>query len=101
MSKDAGNVKSRRLHAPSSRPFTQTLSMVLPVEPEFEQALYEVSSSLEVFLRANPEYRKPLEIIQIPERVIQFRVVWEDDQGQPQVNRGYRVQVIYEYNYSP
>lgn len=28
----------------------------------------------------------------IPERVIQFRVVWEDDKGQPQVNRGYRVQ---------
>ena len=69
--------------------------MVLPSEPEFEQALHEVSGSLEVFLKANPEYRKALEIVQIPERVVQFRVVWEDDQGKPQVNRGYRVQVSF------
>ena len=41
----------------------------------------------------NDYYFKALEIVQIPERVLQFRVVWEDDQGQPQVNRGYRVQV--------
>ena len=67
--------------------------MVLPSEPEFEQALSELTQSLEVFLKANPSYQKALEIIQIPERVLQFRVVWEDDQGQPQVNRGYRVQV--------
>ena len=38
-------------------------------------------------------FAKALEIIQVPERVIQFRVVWEDDQGRAQVNRGYRVQV--------
>jgi len=43
-------------------------------------------------LKANPEYQKALDIVQIPERVIQFRVVWEDDQGRVQVNRGYRVQ---------
>ena len=70
--------------------------MVLPSEPEFEQALNEVTSSLETFLHANPEYRKALEIVQVPERVVQFRVVWEDDQGKAQVNRGYRVQVRYE-----
>jgi len=67
--------------------------MVQPSEPEFEQALNELKLSLEPFLAANPQYTKALEIVQIPERVLQFRVVWEDDQGQPQVNRGYRVQV--------
>lgn len=67
--------------------------MVQPYEPEFEQALAELSQSLTKFLEANPEYKKALEIVQIPERVIQFRVVWEDDQGKSQVNRGYRVQV--------
>ncbi|KAJ6470270.1 NADP-specific glutamate dehydrogenase [Mycena vitilis] len=66
--------------------------MVLPVEPEFEQALSELTNSLGPFLAANPAYKKAFEIVQIPERVLQFRVVWEDDQGQPQVNRGFRVQ---------
>ncbi|KIK04799.1 hypothetical protein K443DRAFT_675579 [Laccaria amethystina LaAM-08-1] len=66
--------------------------MVLPVEPEFEQALAELQNSLKSFLAANPEYEKALEIVQIPERVLQFRVVWEDDQGKAQVNRGFRVQ---------
>jgi hypothetical protein len=44
-------------------------------------------------IQANPEYAKALEIVQIPERILQFRVVWEDDSGKPHVNRGYRVQV--------
>ncbi|KAL1706613.1 Glutamate/Leucine/Phenylalanine/Valine dehydrogenase-domain-containing protein [Schizophyllum commune] len=66
--------------------------MVLPSEPEFEQALTELTLSLGPFLKANPEYQKALDIVQIPERIIQFRVVWEDDKGQPQVNRGFRVQ---------
>ena len=39
-----------------------------------------------------PEYKKALQIASIPERIIQFRCVWEDDKGQVQVNRGYRVQ---------
>ena len=66
--------------------------MVLPSEPEFEQALTELTQSLQVFLKANPEYQKALEIIQVPERVVQFRVVWEDDAGKLHVNRGFRVQ---------
>lgn len=64
----------------------------LPSEPEFEQALHEVEQTLAPFLEKNPEYKKALEIVQIPERVIQFRVVWEDDNHQAQVNRAYRVQ---------
>ena len=67
--------------------------MVQPSEPEFEQALNELTVSLGPFLKASPAYQKALEIVQIPERIIQFRVVWEGDNGQPQVNRGYRVQV--------
>ncbi|KAH9477446.1 NADP-specific glutamate dehydrogenase [Psilocybe cubensis] len=66
--------------------------MVLPVEPEFEQALDELTTSLQPFLDANPQYKKALEIVQVPERVLNFRVVWEDDNGVPQVNRGFRVQ---------
>jgi glutamate dehydrogenase (NADP+) len=64
----------------------------IPHEPEFEQALNELTTSLEPFLAANPEYKKALDVVQVPERVLQFRVVWEDDQGTPQVNRGFRVQ---------
>ncbi|MCJ1368140.1 hypothetical protein MMC16_007281 [Acarospora aff. strigata] len=66
----------------------------LPSEPEFEQAYKELASTLEnsSLFKKNPEYRKALEIAAIPERVIQFRVTWEDDKGNVQVNRGYRVQ---------
>jgi len=66
--------------------------MVHPAEPEFEQARHELTSSLTAFLKANPEYQKALDIVQIPERVLQFRVVWEDDAGNARVNVGYRVQ---------
>lgn len=48
---------------------------------------------MQPFLAANPHYQKALDIVQVPERVLQFRVVWEDDKGVPQVNRGFRVQV--------
>ncbi|CBQ73194.1 probable NADP-specific glutamate dehydrogenase [Sporisorium reilianum SRZ2] len=64
----------------------------LPSEPEFEQALNELSTTLAPFLEQNPEYNKAFQIVQIPERIIQFRVVWEDDNHVAQVNRGYRVQ---------
>ncbi|KAH8597028.1 putative NADP-specific glutamate dehydrogenase [Bisporella sp. PMI_857] len=66
----------------------------LPSEPEFEQAYKELVSTLEnsTLFDAHPEYKTALKIVSVPERVIQFRVVWEDDKGQPQLNRGYRVQ---------
>lgn len=51
----------------------------LPSEPEFEQALKEVESTLAPLLKKHPEYKKALEIVQIPERIIQFRVVWEGE----------------------
>ena len=65
-----------------------------PHEPEFHQAVREVVASLEVVLEARPEYRQHriLERMIEPERVVQFRVPWMDDQGEVHVNRGYRVE---------
>lgn len=57
------------------------------------RAVHEISSTLQPFLEKHPEYQRALAIAQIPERVIQFRVLWENDKGEVQVNRGYRVQV--------
>ncbi|MDD6903525.1 MAG: NADP-specific glutamate dehydrogenase [Candidatus Borkfalkiaceae bacterium] len=64
-------------------------------EPEFVQAVTEVLTSLEPAIEKNEElYRKHciLERIVEPDRIISFRVVWEDAQGNYKVNRGYRVQ---------
>jgi glutamate dehydrogenase (NADP+) len=64
-------------------------------EPEFHQAVEEVVGSLEVVLARHPEYRsaKILERMVEPERVIIFRVPWMDDQGEFQINRGFRIQM--------
>nr|KMM73429.1 NADP-specific glutamate dehydrogenase [Coccidioides posadasii RMSCC 3488] len=66
----------------------------LPIEPEFEQAYKELAFSLEnsTLFEKHPEYRKALQVASIPERTIQFRVTWENDKGELEVNRGYRVQ---------
>lgn len=65
-----------------------------PNEPEFIQSVKEVLTSLEPVIKEHPEYEKAglLERMVEPERVISFRVTWVDDNGQTQVNRGYRVQ---------
>ncbi len=66
-----------------------------PHEPEFHQAVTEVFASLVPVLEKKPEFireRIPERIIE-PERIISFRVVWEDDEGRVHVNRGYRVQM--------
>ncbi|MHB9113818.1 MAG: NADP-specific glutamate dehydrogenase [Thermoleophilia bacterium] len=64
-------------------------------EPEFHQAVVEVLESLEVVLDRHPEYRaaKIVERIVEPERIIIFRIPWVDDQGQVQVNRGFRIEM--------
>jgi glutamate dehydrogenase (NADP+) len=66
-----------------------------PAEPEFHQAVQEVVESLAIVLDRHPEYAKAkiIERIIEPERVIMFRVPWQDDQGNLQVNRGFRVQM--------
>ena len=66
-----------------------------PAQPEFHQAVKEVMESLRVVIEANEEeYRKQalLERLVTPERIIMFRVPWVDDNGQVQVNNGFRVQ---------
>ncbi len=65
-----------------------------PGEVEFHQTVKEVLESIEPLVDAHPEYEK-LDIIGRmvePERLIKFRVSWVDDNGQVQVNRGFRVQ---------
>ena len=65
-----------------------------PAEPEFHQAVREVLESLEPVIEAHPEYieKGVIDSIVEPERVIYFRVPWIDDNGKPQVNRGFRIQ---------
>ncbi|NLV72502.1 MAG: NADP-specific glutamate dehydrogenase [Actinobacteria bacterium] len=66
-----------------------------PLEPEFHQAVTEVFESVAPVLDAHSEYRQAriLERLVEPERVIMFRVPWVDDNGDIQVNRGFRVQM--------
>jgi len=66
-----------------------------PHEKEFHQAVGEVMDSVKPVLERNPIYRKAriAERVVEPERVILFRVPWVDDQGNIQVNRGFRIQM--------
>ena len=73
----------------------ETIIAQNPSEPEFHQAVREVLESLRVVIEENEEeYRKNalLERLTNPERQLKFRVPWIDDNGQVQVNTGYRVQ---------
>ncbi len=65
-----------------------------PAQPEFIQAATEVLTSLAPVFEKHPEFEKAalLERIVEPERQIMFRVPWVDDNGNVQVNRGFRVQ---------
>src|SRR6266702_7622688 len=66
-----------------------------PNEVEFHQAVQEVVESLTLVMDRNPRYRKAkvLERIIEPERVIMFRVPWQDDKGEIHVNRGFRIEM--------
>ena len=65
-----------------------------PGEPEFHQAVQEVAETLVPFIQDNPEYAKAqiLERLTEPDRVVIFRVTWEDDEGNIRANRAWRVQ---------
>jgi glutamate dehydrogenase (NADP+) len=65
-----------------------------PAQPEFHQAVEEVLTTLEPTVDKHPEFvnAKIYERIVEPDRVLMFRVPWEDDNGEVQVNRGFRVQ---------
>lgn len=66
-----------------------------PEQKMFHDTVSEVFSSIVPVLEMHPEYRenKILERMVEPERTVSFRVVWQDDKGEVQVNRGYRVQM--------
>ena len=66
-----------------------------PSEPEFHQAVEEVADSLSLVMEKHPEYRasKVLERIIEPERIIMFRVPWVDEQGEVNINLGYRIEM--------
>ncbi len=74
--------------------FIQKVAERNPNEPEFLQAVKEFITSVSEFINENPKYQEQalLERITEPERVIMFRVPWVDDDGNVQVNKGYRVQ---------
>lgn len=74
--------------------FMQGLQRRCPGETEFHQAVHEVVSDIFPFIADKPEYEEAriLERLTEPDRIISFRVCWEDDQGSIRVNRGYRVQ---------
>ncbi|WP_134702463.1 NADP-specific glutamate dehydrogenase [Ammoniphilus sp. YIM 78166] len=72
----------------------ETVKKRNPGESEFHQAVKEIFDSLVPVFAKHPKYMEQsiLERISEPERMITFRVPWVDDQGKPQVNRGFRVQ---------
>ena len=74
--------------------FMDSLISRTPNETEFHQAVEEVAESVIPFILENKKYydAKVFERITEPDRTISFRVCWEDDKGEVQLNRGYRVQ---------
>lgn len=66
-----------------------------PGEKEFHQAVKEVLDSLKLVIDANEEKYRSLGVLERfvePERIISFRIPWVDDDGNVQINKGYRVQ---------
>lgn len=74
--------------------FMEGLQRRNPGELEFHQAVYEVATNIIPFIADKPEYDEAqiLERLTEPDRIIIFRVGWEDDEGNIRANRGYRVQ---------
>lgn len=74
--------------------FRNGLTKRNPGESEFHEAVMEFAEFVIPYVNANPKYLSPriLERMTEPDRTIIFRVVWEDDDGEVRVNRGYRVQ---------
>jgi glutamate dehydrogenase (NADP+) len=74
--------------------FLRTVRGRDPDQPEFLQAVEEVMGSLWDYIRERPQYAEAglLERLVEPERIVQFRVSWVDDQGNTHTNRAFRVQ---------
>ncbi|MEE3372511.1 MAG: NADP-specific glutamate dehydrogenase [Planctomycetota bacterium] len=81
-------------HSSAVATFMQGLKKRNPGEPEFHQAVEEVVETLMPFVQKNKEYEEAriLERLTEPDRVVIFRVCWEDDKGNIRTNRAWRVQ---------
>src|SRR5699024_9735942 len=91
------NNMSNKIHnALTKDAFMHQVELRNPGEKEFLEAVQEVVDSIWDLLQEQPQYlnAKILERITEPERVVMFRVPWTDDNGEVQVNRGYRVELI-------
>ena len=79
----------------SIKSFVEAVAKRNPNEPEFMQAVHEVAETVIPFIEENKKYQNKmlLERMVESERIITFRVVWTDDKGDIQVNRGYRIQM--------
>ncbi len=75
--------------------FIEAVAKNNPNEAEFMQAVMEVAETVIPYIEQNKKYQNKmlLERMVEPDRIIIFRVVWVDDKGETQVNRGYRVQM--------
>ncbi|NKB99705.1 MAG: NADP-specific glutamate dehydrogenase [Pseudomonadales bacterium] len=95
----AKKLSSKPATAPSKKggdvdEFLHLIAARNPSEPEFLQAVHEVAQDVLPFIADKPEYRelKVLERMTEPDRILSFRVAWQDDDGHVHINRGYRVQ---------
>jgi glutamate dehydrogenase (NADP+) len=75
--------------------FIESVAKKNPNEPEFLQAVMEVAETVIPFIEENKKYQDKMLLERMVEsdRIIIFRVVWTDDKGETQVNRGYRIQM--------
>ncbi len=89
------NANNLLIMSQSINNFIDAVSKRNPNEPEFMQAVKEVAETVIPFIEQNKKYQNKmlLERMVEAERVIMFRVVWIDDAGTTQVNRGYRIQM--------
>jgi len=86
------------MHAEAEHELEQFMAGLIrrnPHEVEFHQAVHEVAESVMPFLLEHPEYRRELilERLTEPDRIVVFRVTWEDAEGNVRANRAWRVQM--------
>ena len=74
--------------------FLKNLKKTHPGEDEFHQAVGEILESIEEVYNQNPQFEtlKIIERLVEPDRIIIFRVPWQDDEGEVHVNHGYRIE---------
>ncbi len=89
------NANNPLIMSESIRSFVDSVAKRNSNEPEFMQAVHEVAETVIPFIEQNKKYENKmlLERMVEAERIITFRVVWVDDAGKIQVNRGYRIQM--------